>query len=148
LDMARFKRQIAYCLLPNGTCTDMVLQVHGRYRDDLPFDFMAPMGIWLENFALPAVINECVLQSYTGEIRLFPNWDTTVACEFVQLRAVGGFLVSAGCAAGQVTHVHIHSERGGTARVWAPWHPDQLLTRTLQAGETWELSADTAEGRV
>jgi alpha-L-fucosidase 2 len=148
LDMARFKRQIAYCLLPNGTCTDMVLQVHGRYRDDLPFDFMAPMGIWLENFALPAVINECVLQSYTGEIRLFPNWDTTVACEFVQLRAVGGFLVSAGCAAGQVTHVHIHSERGGTAQVWSPWHPDQLLTRTLQAGETWELSADTAEGRV
>ena len=27
LDLERFKRQINYCLLPNGTCTDMVLQV-------------------------------------------------------------------------------------------------------------------------
>ena len=48
LDLERFKRQINYCLLPNGTCTDMVLQVHGRYNDTLPFDFMAPMGIWFE----------------------------------------------------------------------------------------------------
>jgi hypothetical protein len=30
LDLERFRRQINYCLLPNGTATLMVLQVHGR----------------------------------------------------------------------------------------------------------------------
>ena len=137
LDLAKFKRQITYCLLPNGTCTDMVLQTHGRYRDDLPFDFMAPMGIWLENFALPAVINECLMQSYTGEIRLFPNWSLQSAASFVDLRAVGGHLVSAACADGQVTSVHIRSERGGRVALWSPWQAHHLLERILGAGETW-----------
>lgn len=144
LDLAKFKRQIAYCLLPNGTCTDMVLQVHGRYRDDLPFDFMADMGIWFENFALPAVINECLMQSYTGEIRLFPNWPLDCAAEFEQLRAVGAHLVSAGCRDGVVTHVHITSEHGGQVKVWSPWHTNRLLERTLQAGERWELTAEAS----
>jgi len=115
----------------------MVLQTHGRYRDDLPFDFMAPMGIWLENFALPAVINECLMQSYTGEIRLFPNWSLQSAASFVDLRAVGGHLVSAACADGQVTSVHIRSERGGRVALWSPWQAHHLLERILGAGETW-----------
>lgn len=142
LDIERFKRQIAYCLLPNGTCTDMVLQVHGRYSDDLPFDFMAPMGIWFENFALPVVINECVMQSYTGEIRLFPNWDLHVACAFHQLRAVGGVLVDAACADGRVTQVRIRSEVTSTVRIWSPWRSQHLLERQLHAGEEWILTPD------
>ena len=71
LDLEAFKRQIRYCLLPNGTCTDRLLEINGRYNDFTDFDFMAPMGIWFENFALPVVINECLMQSYHGEIRLF-----------------------------------------------------------------------------
>ena len=80
LDLEKFKRQIDYCLLPNGTCTDMVLQVGGRYMDQTPYDYMARMGIWFENFSLPVVINECLLQSYTGELRLFPNWPDGSGC--------------------------------------------------------------------
>ncbi|HZH67007.1 MAG TPA: hypothetical protein VEY10_19110 [Flavisolibacter sp.] len=45
LDLEKFKRQINYCLLPNGTCTDLSLQAHGRYHDG-PFNFGARMGIW------------------------------------------------------------------------------------------------------
>ncbi|CAA9280556.1 MAG: GH95, partial [uncultured Chloroflexia bacterium] len=44
LDLERFKRDVAYCLLPNGTCTDMVQQVHGRYADSTNYDFMGAMG--------------------------------------------------------------------------------------------------------
>ncbi len=121
LDLERFKRQIDYCLLPNGTCTDMVLQVQGRYPDTLPFDFMAPMGIWLENFALPVVINECLLQSYNGEIRLFPNWSLDHRAEFHTLRAVGAFLVSAACDKGEVQWVEIESEAGAMLRIIVPW---------------------------
>ncbi len=121
LDLDRFKRQVEYCLLPNGTCADMVLQVHGRYDDATPFDFMAPMGIWFENFSLPVVINECLMQSYNGTIRLFPNWPKDRPAAFRTLRAVGAFLVSASCANGQVEWVEIQSEAGSNLRVLLPW---------------------------
>lgn len=121
LDLERFKRQIGYCLLPNGTCADMALQVHGRYNDATPFDFMAAMGIWFENFALPAVINECLLQSYRGPVRLFPNWPLDRAAAFRTLRANGAFLVSASCADGAVQHLEVLSEAGGPLRILVPW---------------------------
>lgn len=134
LDLERFKRQINYCLLPNGTCTDMVLQVHGRYKDVTRFDFMAPMGIWFENFALPVVINECLLQSYNGALRLFPNWSLDRAAEFRTLRAVGAFLVSAACADGAVQWVEITSEAGGDLVVINPW--SQQVSVINSQGET------------
>ena len=124
LDLERFKRQVQYCLLPNGTCTDLALQVHGRYSDTTPYDFMAPMGIWFENFALPVVVNECLLQSYTGELRLFPNWPAGAGrAEFRTLRAAGAFLVSASCAGGAVEWVEVRSEAGAPLRLINPW-PD------------------------
>lgn len=121
LDLEKFKRQIAYCLLPNGTCADMVLQTLGRYDDArTPFDFMAPMGIWFENFALPAVINECLLQSYDGALRLFPNWPSTGRAEFRTLRAAGAFLVSAAREAGHTAWIEVLCERGGALRILMP----------------------------
>ncbi len=151
LDLERFKRQIEYCLLPNGVCADMVLQSLGRYRDtDPPFEFMAPMGIWFENFGLPFVINECLMQSYDGVIRLFPNWPADKPASFSTLRAAGAFLVSAEFAAGVVQRVEIVSEAGGVLRVMMPagWHTatagaqaftgDVIEMRTF-AGERIEL---------
>jgi hypothetical protein len=133
LDLERFKRQIAYCLLPNGTCTDRVLQAGGRYDDTLSFDFMARVGIWFENFALPAVINECLLQSYTGTIRLFPNWPKQLAAEFSTLRAVGGFLVSASFSDGEVQWIKIRSEAGAPLKFYIPWKEGAKCVR--QSGE-------------
>ena len=120
LDLEQFKRQVHYSLLPNGTCTDMVMQTLGRYSETTHFDFMAPMGIWFENFALPGVINECLLQGYDGLLRLFPNWPAHQAAEFRTLRTVGAFLVSAAFAEGKVQWVEIQSEAGGMLRVEMP----------------------------
>ena len=70
-------------------------------------------GIWVENFAIPVVINECLLQSYTGELRLFPNWSKANGnARFQTLRAVGAFLVSAEYREGKVRWVRITSEAG------------------------------------
>ncbi|WP_028563259.1 glycosyl hydrolase family 95 catalytic domain-containing protein [Paenibacillus pinihumi] len=121
LDLERFKRQIAYCMLPNGTCTDKLLEAGGRYSDATAFDYMAPMGIWFENFALPAVINECLMQSYNGIIRLFPNWPLHQRAEFSTLRAVGGFLISASAGEGTVSWVEVQSEAGEPLSVYNPW---------------------------
>ncbi|NUM56786.1 MAG: hypothetical protein HUU46_24420 [Candidatus Hydrogenedentes bacterium] len=149
LDLERFKRQIDYCLLENGTCTDMVMQVHGRYDDTTPFDFMRPMGIWFENFGLPVVINECLMQSYTGTIRLFPNWPLDRAASFETLRAVGAFLVSASCANGEVEHVRILSEAGSTLRLVNPWKCAVRVSSgagaTTASGELLEIRTKASE---
>ncbi len=59
--------------MPNGTAFDGVRQIGGRYRDRTDSDLMKRMGVWVENLSLPAVLNECMLQSWAGAIRLFPN---------------------------------------------------------------------------
>jgi len=121
LDLEKFKRQVNYCLLPNGTAALMALQVHGRYDDLTPYGFMNNMGIWLENFSLPAVINECMMQSYDRTIRFFPNWPMEKDAEFHHLRAAGAFLVSASLKNTKVNEIEIISEAGGLLKVILPW---------------------------
>lgn len=127
LDLEAFKRQIRYATLPNGTVTDAVLQIGGRYSDNTDYMYMGPMGIWIENFALPAVINECLMQSYDGIIRLFPNTGTMNDARFSTLRARGGFLVSASMNANNVSEFIIKSEVGGKCRFMNPW-PGEVPT--------------------
>lgn len=121
LDLDKFKRQVKYATLPNETVTDMVLQTGGRYDDQTGFAYMAPMGIWFENFALPAVINECLMQSYNGVITLFPNWDKNKDASFSTLRAVGAFLVTSELSGSDVKSVVVLSEKGMTCKVKNPW---------------------------
>jgi hypothetical protein len=121
LDLEQFKRQVNYCLLPNGTASDRAMQVHGRYNDLTNYGYMDNMGIWFENFALPAVVNECMMQSYNKTIRLFPNWPMDKEAEFHNLRAAGAFLVSASLKGGKVEEITIISEAGGILKIILPW---------------------------
>jgi alpha-L-fucosidase 2 len=155
LDLEKFKRQLKYCQLGNGTFTNMTLQAGGRYHDDTRPDYMKLMGIWVENFALPVVINECLLQSYHGELRVFPNWGRANGdARFQSLRAVGAFLVSASYRSGAVEWVRITSEAGQTLRFINPWGRTLVVRRAGRrrsfrgslvelptvAGETIELT--------
>jgi len=148
LDLEKFKRQVNYCLLPNGTAADMALQVHGRYKDTSDYGFMKDMGIWFENFGLPVVVNECLMQSYTGTIRLFPNWPGGKDAAFHTLRAVGGFLVSAEMKNGKVLQVEILSEAGSPLKIISPWKQGAAITNhkgtTKHAGKLIEI--DTRKG--
>jgi len=121
LDIEEFKRQVDYCLLPNGTATDMVMQVGGRYGADSDYGYMSRMGIWFENFALPAVVNECLLQGYDGTIRLFPNWPANKDASFNNLRTVGAFLVSAVQKDRTVKRIEVVSEKGSDLHIKLPW---------------------------
>lgn len=132
LDLEKFKRQINYCLLPNGTASDRAIQVHGRYNDYGNYGFMDHMGVWFENFALPAVINECLMQSYNGEIRLFPNWPADQDAEFHNLRAAGAFLVSATLKDGTIRNVRILSEAGNKLTLITP---SGVIERETKKGE-------------
>ena len=124
LDLEVFKRAIRYNLLPNGTCTDNTLQSGGRYSDNTNPYYMSRMGVWFENFSLPVVINECMLQSYNGIIRLFPNWPGDKKGQFQTLRAAGAFLVSSSYSQGTVQSFSVLSEKGGILKFYNPWHSE------------------------
>src|SRR6266567_71995 len=121
LDLEWFKQEVQYCRMPNGVANDRVRQSGGRYAQSLDFDYMMRMGFWCENFSLPAVLNECMMQSYAGSIRIFPNTHNLGPARFENLRAVGAFLVSATFDGDKVTYWSLYSERGKTAMLVSPW---------------------------
>ena len=73
------------------------------------------------NFAFAAGIQEMLMQSHTGTVRLFPaipsDWRDV---SFSQLRAMGAFLVSAEMKDGRVTSVRVLSEKGGHLSILLP----------------------------
>lgn len=135
LDLQWFKREVRYCLMPNGIVQDRVRQVGGRYKDWLDFDFMTRMGVWTENLSLPAVLNECFLQSYSGTLRLFPNTTNLGPARFRHLRAAGALLVSAGWDGQTISPVTILSERGATVRMIHPWGSAKLQITKMSNGQ-------------
>ncbi|TKG89415.1 hypothetical protein EYV94_25680 [Puteibacter caeruleilacunae] len=66
------------------------------------------------NFAFASAIQEMLIQSHTGIVKLFPavpnSWQDA---SFKDLRAMGAFLISSELKGGEVTVVEITSEMGG-----------------------------------
>lgn len=145
LDLEKFKRQIKYCLLPNGTASDRAIQVHGRYNDFTNYGFMDNMGVWFENFALPAVINECLMQSYNGTLRFFPNWPAEKDAEFHNLRAAGAFIVSGVLKDSKVKYIKVISEAGNKLNLILPWHGG---ARIKTSDGTVRVKSDTISVRT
>jgi alpha-L-fucosidase 2 len=142
LDLAAFKRAVQYSTLDNGTSSDFVLQVNGRYDDNTDFEYMRKMGIWFENFGQPAVINECLLQSYNGLIRVFPNWPVQQDASFSQLRAAGGLLVSSTVHDGLVTDIRIFGENAVEAEVYNPWGKNKPVMIFYENGRKQQLTGE------
>jgi hypothetical protein len=154
LDLDWFKSQIEYCMLPDGVSNDRVRQSGGRYSLTTDFDFMMRMGLWCENFAVPVVLNECMLQSYSGTIRLFPNTLKLGAARFERLRCVGAFLVNAAYDGKMVTTFEVLSEKGSLLRFISPW-PEKTI-RVLRSrdgqriegrrdGDAWTVPTESGE---
>lgn len=61
---------------------------------------------------IPATINEMLMQSYEGVIRLFPCWNKEDDASFENLRADGAFLVSAELKNKKITSLKIKSLKG------------------------------------
>ena len=70
------------------------------------------------NFACAAAIQEMLLQSHTGVIRVFPalpeSWKNA---SFKKMRAMGGFLVNADYSDGKIARIEIYSENKGELRL-------------------------------
>ena len=87
------------------------------------------------NFAAAAGLQEMLLQSHRGTIRIFPaipaSWNDL---SFTSLRAQGAFLVSAQRIGGVVTRVEIVAEAGGQCRLVSPFDGN-VVSFPLRKGE-------------
>ena len=97
------------------------------------------------NFAFASGIQEMLLQSHTGTIRIFPalpeEWKDV---SFEGLRAMGAFLVSAQMEGGEITRVRIYSEKGGMLKIARPGTLKPDKNYTLSGPDT--LNIDTQAG--
>ena len=82
---------------------------------------------------VPATVNEMLLQSHEGVLRLFPVWPKGQPARFGRLRACGAFLVSSELKNGQVQRVIIESEKGRDCHMINPW-PGQAI-KLIRNGE-------------
>ena len=88
------------------------------------------------NFACAAAIQEMLLQSHTGVIRIFPaipeNWQNA---SFRNMRAMGAFLVDADYQDGKIKQVVVRSEKGGMLKILHPF-TRKLFQKEMKAGES------------
>lgn len=92
--------------------------------------------------AVPGTINEMMMQSYEGIIRIFPNWERSMNASFNNLRAYGAFLVSSSMNDGEIQSVTMKSEKGRPCQMENPW-PGQSVKITRN-GKFWK----TLQGNV
>ncbi len=97
--------------------------------------FVPGCGYYLvESVGIAAAISEFLLQSVDNIIRVFPCWPKERDARFTDLRAQGGFLVSAEQKDGEVTKLEITSTVGGTLRLLNPW-TGEIVERATQPGQ-------------
>jgi alpha-L-fucosidase 2 len=99
-------------------------------------------GGGIENVAGFLAINEMMLQSHEGFLRIFPVWPKEQNARFSTLRGRGAFLVSGTLADGKITNVTIRSEKGLRCAVQNPWPGSKV--QLIRNGIT--LVAETQSG--
>ncbi len=100
------------------------------------------------NFAFTSAIQEMLIQSHTGVVRIFPaipaDWKDV---SFSQLRTVGAFLISAETKDGMVEKVEIFAEKGGVIKLANPFGDRQIkgLNNLKQENSILEISMNPGE---
>jgi len=85
------------------------------------------------NFAFASGINEMLIQSHTGTVRVFPAIPVTWKnVSFSGLRTEGAFLVSATTQNRLVKRVEIVSEKGGTLRLENPFGKNKPIIQDFE----------------
>jgi alpha-L-fucosidase 2 len=100
------------------------------------------------NFAFASGIQEMLIQSHTGVVKLFPaipvEWKDV---SFTTLRAEGAFLVTAKMEKGEVTTVDILSEKGGELKIDNPFKNNRFNCSVAYKSNGSILSIHTEPGQ-
>ena len=99
------------------------------------------------NFACAAAIQEMLLQSHTGVIRVFPAMPTKWQdASFCNLRAMGAFLVTASYEKGKVSSITIESEKGGMMKLLNPFL-GRVTEKQMKPGEKLLFTISSPMGK-
>jgi hypothetical protein len=74
-----------------------------------------------EQTAVAGLITEFLMQSVDNIVRIFPAWPGAKDAEFTDLRARGGFLISARQKNGTISDLIVESTAGGELKMVSPW---------------------------
>jgi alpha-L-fucosidase 2 len=104
------------------------------------------------NFAAAAGLQEMLLQSYSGTIRVFPAIPATWRdASFKGMRSEGAFIVSAERTDGRVRSIEILAETGGAFRLENPYGEDGYILTGLEPDKVktrgQDLLADLRPGQ-
>ncbi len=91
-------------------------------------------------------VNSMLLQSYFGEMRVFPVWPTNRDAYFKRLRAKGAFIVSSSFKNGKVEFVDITSEKGLPLKLINPWGDSPV--QVSDSSERATVESRTAGGAI
>lgn len=93
--------------------------------------FFNRAGGCIEHFStIPATINEMLMQSHEGIIRIFPCWNKKMNAKFNNLRADGAFLVSSELKNGEINSLSIKSLAGRMCKVQIPENVNLSVRQT------------------
>lgn len=99
------------------------------------------------NFACAAAIQEMLLQSHSGVIKVFPAVPTKWKnASFHNLRAMGAFLVSASYEKGKVSSITVLSEKGGLMRILSPFQ-GKIIEKQMKQGEKLIFTIGSPQGK-
>ena len=90
---------------------------------------------------IPGLINEMMLQSHGGVMRIFPVFPAGQKASFYRLRTFGAFLVSGAIAKGVVQQIVIESEKGRPCVLQNPWSGKKVVI-TSSKGPNREMSGE------
>jgi len=101
------------------------------------------------NFAFASGIQEMLLQSHSGVVRIFPaipaSWEDV---SFYGLRAVGAFVIDAEKKSGKVVGIKILSEKGGIIQLENPFTQEGFKIKggeILERGEILKIKTSPGE---
>jgi alpha-L-fucosidase 2 len=100
------------------------------------------------NFAFASGVQEMLIQSHTGIIRIFPaipkSWKDL---SFNKLRTEGAFLVTAEMKTGETVGVTIFSQRGGKLKLYDPFKGGSFKCSSVYKSEADIISIETIPGQ-
>lgn len=101
-----------------------------------------------ESWAFAGLTAELLLQSVDDVVRVFPAWPKDQDACFVDLRAQGGFLVSADQKGGEIVKIQINSTVGGMMNVLSPWKEIKANGKPLTPDENGIINIETGAGEI
>jgi hypothetical protein len=102
--------------------TNMVKDAANPEGDRFPLPMWPFRHMSMESMSvLATAMNESLLQSYDGTIRIFPAFPSDKTGRFT-LHARGGFIVSSEIKSGKVEWISVKSLNGNTCHIEIPWN--------------------------